>query len=235
MQAPLQRRGGGQGSPFQGGGSGQGSPFLESSSQSCPRAGVRGRVAGQRGRRAGTGSGLWSSPAVELPHAVKLRGLGPGQDHLPRQLHGGGPPGPQTPLKPLATSADVGQAGARLQGAGPASLGARPESPLAPYEGTGRRECSGAAWASASRLGSFPTCSDQSLEPLAPSCACAVMVTQSSHVALRRADWKRQSSMSDLARVSNPNPGPHPHPEPRTPTPDPSPRPEAGELEVMVS
>lgn len=29
------------------------------------------------------------SPAVELPHAVQLRGLGPGQDHLPRQLHDG--------------------------------------------------------------------------------------------------------------------------------------------------
>ena len=99
LQSPLQRRGGGQGSPLQGGGSGQGSPLLESSSQPCPRAGVRGRVAGQRGGRAGTGSGLWSSPAVELPDAVKLRGLGPGQDHLPRQLHGGGPPEPQTPAE----------------------------------------------------------------------------------------------------------------------------------------
>ena len=99
LQAPLQRRGGGQGSPLQGGGSGEGSPFPESSSQPCPRAGVRGRVARQRGGRAGTGSGLWSSPAVELPHAVKLRGLGPGQDHLPCQLHGGEPPGLETRAK----------------------------------------------------------------------------------------------------------------------------------------
>jgi hypothetical protein len=30
-----------------------------------------------------------ASPAVELPHVVQLRSLGPGKDHLPSQLHSG--------------------------------------------------------------------------------------------------------------------------------------------------
>lgn len=84
----------------------------------CPRAEVLGRgpqpgagVLGRRGPRPREGSAPQGgvldsgedartrllvsrpSPAVELPHAVQLRGLGPRQDHLPRQLHGGGPAG----------------------------------------------------------------------------------------------------------------------------------------------
>lgn len=111
FSVPPQSRGGGLGSPLQGRGAGQGSPFLDGSSQPCPREGVPGGVAGQRAGHAGTAPGPWASPAVELPHAVQLRGLGPGQDHLPRQLHDGGQPeglnpaplsNRQLPLRPSA-------------------------------------------------------------------------------------------------------------------------------------
>lgn len=64
------------------------------------RSPAPGSGAGSGAGRASTAPGLRALPAVEFPHAVQLRGLGPGQDHLPRQLHGSGPPGPQTPARP---------------------------------------------------------------------------------------------------------------------------------------
>lgn len=98
ISIPSQGRGAGRGpipgrryragGPSQGAGAGHRSP-------------AQGSGAGSGGGRARTAPGLWALPAVEFPHAVQLRGLGPGQDHLPRQLHGSGPPGPQTPPGPL--------------------------------------------------------------------------------------------------------------------------------------
>lgn len=98
ISSPSQGRGAGRGpipgrrhpagGPSQGGGAGHRSP-------------APGSGAGSAGGRARTAPGLGALPAVEFPHAVQLRGLGPGQDHLPRQLHGSGPPGPRPPPGPL--------------------------------------------------------------------------------------------------------------------------------------
>lgn len=95
FSAVPRSRDAGRGSSLQGGGAGLGSLFPDSSALGL---GSRGEGAGQGGGRPP------ASPAVELPHVVQLRGLGPGQDHLPRQLHGGGrrTPDPGRALEPLA-------------------------------------------------------------------------------------------------------------------------------------
>lgn len=94
------------------------------------------------GRTRGDRPGLWASPAVELPHAVQLRGLGAGQDHLPSQLHGRAPGdphrGPAGPTQP----ADRVSAPPRpvSRGRGPRRQGRGQRAHWSPREGAERRE-----------------------------------------------------------------------------------------------
>lgn len=117
-----------------------------------PRAQVPGGGAGQREGREGTAPGSGPSPAVELPHAVQLRGLGPGQDHLPSQLHGGGPPGtrprPAAPGPALPSTSRPLATGSRLHGGLSPGGGARVVrgGPCEPIGHSLRGEAARARW-----------------------------------------------------------------------------------------